>query len=50
MVSTLDVASNLELYEYVKLDLDNEKDKAFFEAALAWDLEVDSKKCVGGER
>ncbi|KIK02882.1 hypothetical protein K443DRAFT_677229 [Laccaria amethystina LaAM-08-1] len=45
----VDVAPDWESYEYVKLDLNNEKDKAFFEAALAWDLEVDGKKWVDGK-
>ncbi|KAF8056035.1 elongation factor 1-gamma [Lyophyllum atratum] len=45
----MDVAPDWESYEYVKLDLENEADKAFFEGALAWDLEVDGKKWVDGK-
>ena len=45
----VDVAPDWESYEYVKLDLANENDKAFFEAALAWDLEIDGKKWVDGK-
>jgi elongation factor 1-gamma len=29
--------------------LSNPEDKAFFEAALAWDLEVDGKKWMDGK-
>jgi len=46
----VDVAPDWESYAYVKLDLKgNEDDKKFFEAALAWDLEVDGKKWVDGK-
>ncbi|KAG6915481.1 hypothetical protein DXG01_011312 [Tephrocybe rancida] len=45
----VDVAPDWESYTYKKLDLLNEKDKAFFEAALAWDLEIDGKKWVDGK-
>ncbi|KAI0791076.1 elongation factor 1-gamma [Abortiporus biennis] len=45
----IDVAPDWESYEYKKLDLDNADDKAFFEAALAWDLEIDGKKWVDGK-
>ncbi|KAG5723554.1 Elongation factor 1-gamma, partial [Termitomyces sp. T112] len=34
----VEVAPDWESYSYKKLDLSNEEDKAFFEAALAWDL------------
>lgn len=45
----VDVAPDFESYEYKKLDLENADDKAFFEAALAWDLELDGKKWVDGK-
>ncbi|KAG6856139.1 hypothetical protein H0H87_007144 [Tephrocybe sp. NHM501043] len=45
----VEVAPDYESYSYTKLDLSNEADKAFFEAALAWELEVDGKKWVDGK-
>ena len=45
----VDVAPDWESYEYKRLDLSNADDKAFFEAALAWDLEIDGKKWVDGK-
>ena len=45
----VDVAPDYESYTYQKIDLANETQKAFFEAALAWDLEVDGKKWVDGK-
>lgn len=45
----VEVAPDFESYEYKRLDLSNEADKAFFEAALAWDLEVDGKKWADGK-
>ncbi|GJE89103.1 elongation factor 1-gamma [Phanerochaete sordida] len=45
----VDVAPDYESYEYKKLDLENADDKAFFEAALAWDLEIAGKKWVDGK-
>ncbi|KAG6856138.1 hypothetical protein H0H87_007143 [Tephrocybe sp. NHM501043] len=45
----VEVAPDYESYSYTKLDLANEADKAFFEGALAWDLEVDGKKWVDGK-
>ncbi|KAM6500687.1 hypothetical protein JOM56_003701, partial [Amanita muscaria] len=45
----INVAPDWESYAYSKLDLSNESDKWFFEAALAWDLEVDGKKWVDGK-
>ena len=45
----VEVAPDFESYEYKKLDLDNADDKAFFEAANAWDLEVEGKKWVDGK-
>ncbi|MCV2423710.1 elongation factor 1-gamma, partial [Paucibacter sp. DJ4R-1] len=44
----LEVAPDWESYEYKKIDLSNAEDKAFFEAALAWDLEIDGKKWADG--
>ncbi|KAL0952698.1 hypothetical protein HGRIS_006934 [Hohenbuehelia grisea] len=45
----VDVAPDFESYEYTRLDLSKPEDKAFFEAALAWDLEIDGKKWVDGK-
>jgi len=45
----VDVAPDFESYEYKKLDLGNSKDKEFFEAALAWDLEVGNLKWADGK-
>ena len=46
----IEVAPDWESYAYVKLDLKgNEDDKKFFEAALAWDLEIGGKKWADGK-
>ncbi|KAG6900246.1 hypothetical protein C0993_000887 [Termitomyces sp. T159_Od127] len=45
----VEVAPDWESYSYKKLDLSKEEDKAFFEAALAWDLEIDGKKWADGK-
>ncbi|KAG8795228.1 hypothetical protein FRC12_016869 [Ceratobasidium sp. 428] len=45
----MDVAPDWESYEYKKIDLENPEDKAFFEGALAWDLEVNGKKWADGK-
>ncbi|KIM37877.1 hypothetical protein M413DRAFT_448147 [Hebeloma cylindrosporum] len=46
----VDVAPDWESYAYTKLDVkDNAEDKAFFEGALAWDLEVNGKKWNDGK-
>ena len=45
----VDVAPDWESYEYKRLDLNNPEDKAFFEAALAWDLEIGGKKWADGK-
>ncbi|KAM5533482.1 hypothetical protein V8D89_012819 [Ganoderma adspersum] len=45
----VDVAPDFESYEYKRIDLNNADDKAFFEAALAWDLEIGGKKWVDGK-
>ena len=43
------VAPDWESYSYERIDLDNAEHKKFFEAALAWDLEVGDKKWVDGK-
>ena len=44
------VAPDWESYEYKRLDIDGSgEDKEFFEAALAWDLSVDSKAWADGK-
>jgi elongation factor 1-gamma len=45
----VNVAPDWESYSFKKIDLSNAADKDFFEAALAWDLEVDGKKWVDGK-
>lgn len=45
----VDCAPDWESYSYERLDLENPEHKAFFEGALAWDLEVDGKKWVDGK-
>ncbi|KAG5350742.1 hypothetical protein C0989_009442 [Termitomyces sp. Mn162] len=47
--SVVEVAPDWESYSYKKLDISNEEDRAFFEAALAWDLEIDGKKWADGK-
>lgn len=48
--AAVDCAPDYESYEYTKLDVfENQEDKAFFEGALAWDLEVDGKKWADGK-
>jgi elongation factor 1-gamma len=47
--AVVDVAPDFESYEYKKLDIANAEDKAFFESALAWDLEIDGKKWADGK-
>lgn len=48
--AAVDCAPDFESYEYTKLDVfGNEQDKAFFEGALAWDLEVGGKKWADGK-
>ena len=50
VVPVVDVAPDYESYEYKKLDVDNnEADKAFFGAALAWDLELEGRKWADGK-
>lgn len=45
----VNVAPDWESYEFKKLDLGKAEDKTFFEAALAWDLEIEGKKWVDGK-
>ncbi len=48
--AVVDVAPDWESYEYKRLDIDGSReDKEFFEAALAWDLSVDSKAWADGK-
>ncbi|PVF99601.1 eEF1-gamma domain-containing protein [Serendipita vermifera] len=46
--AVVDCAPDWESYNFQKLDI-NGADKAFFEAALAWDLEIDGKKWADGK-
>jgi len=45
----VEVAPDFESYNYEKIDLANAAQKAYFEAALAWDLEVAGKKWADGK-
>jgi hypothetical protein len=45
----VNVAPDWESYNYEKIDLNNPEQKAYFEAALAWDLEVNGKKWADGK-
>jgi elongation factor 1-gamma len=45
----VEVAPDFESYTYEKIDLANAAQKAYFEAALAWDLEVAGKKWADGK-
>ena len=46
----LEVAPDWESYNFTELHPEsNEEDKKFFEAALAWDLEIDGKKWADGK-
>jgi len=47
--AVVEAAPDFESYSYSKLDLDEPAQKTFFEAALAWDLEIDGKKWVDGK-
>ena len=51
--AVVDVAPDWESYTYKELKVTgpdaNAEDKAFFEAALAWDLEIDGKKWADGK-
>ncbi|KAJ7726834.1 elongation factor 1-gamma [Mycena maculata] len=48
-IPVVNVAPDWESYSFTKLDLADAAQKAFFEAALAWDLEIDGKKWVDGK-
>jgi hypothetical protein len=43
------VAPDWESYTYERIDLDNAEQKAFFEAALAWDLKVEGREWADGK-
>jgi elongation factor 1-gamma len=45
----VEAAPDWESYTYERIDLNNAEQKAFFEAALAWDLEVGDKKWADGK-
>lgn len=45
----INVAPDWESYSYKKLDLSNEEDKKYFEAALAWDLEIEGRAFADGK-
>ncbi|KAF7327190.1 Elongation factor 1-gamma [Mycena kentingensis (nom. inval.)] len=45
----VNVAPDWESYNFTKLDLAKEEDKKFFEAALAWDLEIEGKAWTDGK-
>lgn len=49
IIPVVNVAPDYESYEYTRLDLNKPEDKAFFEAALAWDLESGGKKWADGK-
>jgi len=49
IVPVVDVAPDWESYAYERIDLNNPEKKAYFEAALAWDLEVNGKKWADGK-
>jgi len=45
----VEVAPDWESYEFKRLDLSNAEDKAFFEGAMAWELEVEGKSWADGK-
>jgi hypothetical protein len=48
--AVVEVAPDWESYEYKKLDIDDTaEDKEFFEAALAWDLSINTKAWADGK-
>lgn len=49
IIPVVNVAPDWESYNYEKLDLNKPEDKAYFEAALAWDLESGDKKWADGK-
>jgi elongation factor 1-gamma len=49
IIPVVNVAPDFESYEYKRIDLENADDKKYFEAALAWDLELDGKTWQDGK-
>jgi elongation factor 1-gamma len=47
--ASVEAAPDWESYAYSKIDLENEDQKKFFEAALAWDLDIDGKTWADGK-
>ncbi|EIN05160.1 EF1G-domain-containing protein [Punctularia strigosozonata HHB-11173 SS5] len=47
--SAVEVAPDWESYDYTPINLSDVKQKAFFEGALAWDLEIDGKAWADGK-
>jgi len=45
----VEVAPDWESYSYERIDINKPEQKAYFEAALAWDLEVNGKKWADGK-
>lgn len=45
----MDVAPDWESYAFTKLDLEKADDKAFFEGALLWEMEVEGKPFADGK-
>jgi len=45
----VDVAPDWESYDFKPINLEDKADKDHFEAALAWDLEIDGKKWADGK-
>lgn len=45
----VEVAPDYESYNYKAINFEDKADKEFFEAALAWDLEIDGKKWADGK-
>lgn len=49
IIPVVNVAPDWESYNYEKIDLSKPEHKAYFEAALAWDLESGDKKWADGK-
>ncbi|KAF8308194.1 elongation factor 1-gamma [Clavulina sp. PMI_390] len=49
IIPVVSVAPDYESYAYEKIDLKNDAQKAYFEGALAWDLEVNDHKWADGK-
>ncbi|KAG8857818.1 hypothetical protein FRB96_005537 [Tulasnella sp. 330] len=45
----VEVAPDHDSYNYKEINFEHKADKEFFEAALAWDLEIDGKKWADGK-